>query len=142
MPTDIEAFSCWDFEVLAADFVYRAEDMRDVFNSCLVDARCRSRPAWDIQIRRIAKLYDTLEEACAAGRDVTLDGHDIWDLMSGMMFDRRFVSAGCPECSREFGPEACRVLEWSYGSGLCGEAGRRVVCPAGHTLYALAEYEA
>ena len=39
-----------------------------------------------------------------------------------------------------FGPEVCRVLEWAFGEELAAEGGRRVVCPADHTLYSCMDW--
>ena len=82
-----------------------------------------------------------LTESCEAGRDVTLDGRKyVWSFSSDLMFDRRFVSVRCPACDKLFEPEACRVLEWAFGEDLAAEGGRRVVCPADHTLYSCMEW--
>ena len=145
-PTDIPAYGGWDFPVLAADIALRGEDMRDVYAAYLDNHRryhSNIPKQWGryAEAQRVAELHAMLAEACEAGRDVTLDGHDyVWSFSSGLMFDRRFVSVRCPECDAVFGPESCRVLEWSFGGGLAAEGGRRVVCPAGHTLYSCIEW--
>lgn len=72
---------------------------------------------------------------------MTLEESDYaWSFASGLLFDRKFVAVTCPECEAVFGPEACQVLEWSYGEDLAAHGGRRVVCPAGHTLYSCGEW--
>lgn len=146
-PTDIPAYGDWDFKVYGAVITLRAEDVRDVYATYLENhRRYHSGISKDsgryAEAQRVTELHALLAQACALGKDVVLDvGHDcIWSFSSGLMFDRRFVTLGCPECRREYSPEECSVLEWSYGGGLAAEGGRRVVCPAYHTLYSCMEW--
>ncbi len=145
-PTDIPAYRGWDFQVLAADIALRAEDMRDVYAAYIETHRryhSRIPTHWEryAEAQRVAVLHAMLEEACEAGRDVTLDEHDyVWALCSDLMFDKRFVWIRCPECHIEFGPDECQVLSWAFGGGLAAEGGRRVVCPKHHTLYSCGEW--
>lgn len=146
IPRDIPAYCGWDFEVFGADISLRAEDMRDVYAAYLDNHRktfSNIPKHWQryAEAQRVCELHAMLVEACEAGRDVELDEHDfVWSFSSNLMFDRQFVSARCPECRREFRPEDCRVLAWTFGSGLAAEGGRRVMCPAGHTLYSCMEW--
>jgi hypothetical protein len=146
-PTDIPAYRGWNFQVFGAAIALRAGDVRDVYAAYLETHRRRFRdvskhsPRY-AEAQRVAELHGLLVQACDDGRDMALDGHDyIWSFVCDLMFDRRFVSAGCPACGAEFGPESCRVLKWSFGGGLAAEGGRRVVCPAGHTLYSCGEWD-
>ena len=145
-PTDIPAYSGWDFKVLGAEITLRAEDMRDVYGAYLKNhQRYYSKIPKDwpryTEGQRIAELYLTLSDACKIDEDVVLDGHDyVWSFVSKLMFDRKFISVKCPECDRAFGAEECRVLNWSYGSELAAEGGQRVVCPTGHTMYAIMQW--
>jgi hypothetical protein len=145
-PTDISAYGDGDFQVFGADIVLRSEDMRDVYAVYLEDHRqyhSNIPKHWGryAEAKRIAELHAMLVEACRVGRDVILDGHDyVWSFSSGLMFEKRFVSVRCPECQQEFAPEECEVLEWSFGESLAASGGRRVVCPANHTLYSCMEW--
>lgn len=145
-PTDIPAYGGWDFKVYGAEIVLRAEDMRNVYAAYLDDHRryhSNIPSHWGryAEAQRIAELYSMLVLACDESRDVVLDGHDyVWAFSSKLMFDRQFVSVSCPACGEVFGPEVCRVLDWSYGGGLAGEGGRRVVCPSDHTQYSCMEW--
>jgi hypothetical protein len=145
-PADVPAYSDWDFQVFGADIALRAEDMRDVYAAYLEDHRryhSNIPKHWGryAEAQRVAELHAMLVETCQAGRDVILDGHDyVWSFSSCLMFERQFVSVRCPECHREFGPEECMVLEWSFGGGLAASGGRRVVCPSDHTLYSCMEW--
>jgi hypothetical protein len=145
-PTDVPAYAAWDFEVFGAEIALRAEDVREVYAAYLENHRrhfSNIPKHWGryVEAQRVAELFAMLAEACAAGQDLTLDGEDyVWSFCSDLMFDRQFVSIQCPECCREFGPEACRVLVWSFGGGLAAEGGRRVVCPNDHTLYSCLEW--
>lgn len=135
-PTNIPAYIDWDFVVLAADIVLRTEDLCAVYAEYLDEHRrnySNIPKDWGryAEAQRVAELYSRLVEACKTRRDLTLEGDDVWAYAKGLMFGKRFVSARCPKCVQEFGPELCRVLTWwSSRSGGC-----RVVCPAEHTLY-------
>ncbi|OWK35782.1 hypothetical protein FRUB_08345 [Fimbriiglobus ruber] len=145
-PTDIPAYSGWEFKVYAAEIALRAEDMRDAYAAYMENHRRRFSNIpkdWGryAEAQRVAELLAMMNEACEVDKDVMLDGRDyVWSFSSGLMFEKRFVSVTCPECHRELSPEECRVLVWSYGGGLAAEGGRRVVCLAGHTLYSCGEW--
>jgi len=145
-PTDIPAYGDWDFQVFGAGIALRAEDMREVYAAYLENHRryhinISTRSGRYAEAQRVTELHAMLSEACQAGRDVTLDGHDyVWSFSSDLMFEKQFESVQCPVCQREFGPEECRVLEWSFGEDLAASGGRRVVCPSDHTLYSCMEW--
>jgi hypothetical protein len=145
-PTDIPAYGDWDFEVRAADIVLRAEDVQKVYAAYLENHRrfhSNIPKQWQryVEAQRVAELHAFLKDACEANRDVELDGHDyIWSFSSELMFNRRFVSITCPNCDKVFRPDDCRVLEWSFGQDLAASGGRRVACPANHTLYSCGEW--
>jgi hypothetical protein len=84
----------------------------------------------------IHKQHAELDKAIQDNRDITLaSADDVWHYAMRLMGEMRFVSAGCPACRRTFGPADCRILGYSYGSGLAAFGGSRVVCPRGHTLF-------
>ncbi len=145
-PIDIAVYGDWDFPVYGAEITLRAEDMRAEYATYLAYHRqyhSNIPKHWPryAEAQRIAELHAMLVEACEVGRDVKLDGGDyVWSFCSRLMFEKRFVSIWCPECDREFGTEECGVLQWSFGSDLAASGGRRVICPAGHTLYSCGEW--
>ena len=145
-PTDIPAYRGWDFEVVGAGITLRAEDLRDVFATYLANHRryfSNIPKHWGRydEAQRVTELYAMLTEVCDANRDITLDGNMyVWSFSSELMFGGQFVSVSCPECGREYTPEECRVVAWSFGGGLAAEGGRRVACPADHTQYSCMEW--
>ena len=138
-PTDIPAYRGWDFRVFGAEITLRAEDLGDFYALQLEAHRhfCNlPHHQMHADASRLTKLHDLLDESVKANRDVTVDGHDVWGDVANLMFSQRFVSVFCPECRQAFAPKECRVLPWQHGSNLAAEGGQRVVCPAGHTMYA------
>lgn len=145
-PVDIPAYSSWEFDVLAAEIVLQAKDLCGIYSAYLTNhQRYHSRipqhwPRYREAIR-VAELLAMLRAAIEREQEVVLDGRDyLWSFASALMFDGKFVSAECPACQKTFDPHQCKVLSWSFGSDLAAEGGRRVVCPAGHTLYACGEW--
>jgi hypothetical protein len=145
-PTDLPVYRDWNFEIFAAEIAIRAEDMRKVYAGYLEYHRqyhsdvLKHWPRY-AEAKRVAELHATLVEAIQAGQDVILDRHDYVHVFArDLMFERRFVAVRCPVCGVELGPEACRVLKWSFGRDLAASGGRRVVCPHDHTLYSCMEW--
>ena len=144
-PTDIPAYGDCDFVVFGAES-HCAEDMRDVYAKYLENHRryhSNIPKHWGrhSEAERVAELHSMLVEACEAGREVSFNGRDyVWAFANHLMFEKRFVSVWCPECGSEYGPEACQVIEWSFGRELWAHGGRRVVCPASHTMYSCMEW--
>ncbi|HBJ85755.1 MAG: hypothetical protein Q8M07_25400 [Prosthecobacter sp.] len=145
-PTDIGAYSGWDFEVLPARITLRLEDMRDIYSSYVESwrdyvSRMSKESGRHKEYVRVSELARVLTHALEQGSDIELDGHDyVWSFCSELMFDLHFVTIVCPSCNRQYGSAECSVEKWAYGSGLAAEGGRRVICPSGHTLYSCGEW--
>lgn len=145
-PTDIPVYRDWDFQVLPARIALWAEDLRDVYAAyCENHRRYYSNIPKDwprnTEYARVCQLLERLDRACQEGRDVELaDADYVWSFCKGLMFNKRFVYVGCPACSRDYPPEDCAVKEWAFGEDLAASGGRRLVCPAGHTLYSCGEW--
>ncbi len=85
------------------------------------------------EVERHARLV----EAITAGRPAS---DDVRWLASGLILDCRFASVHCGPCGRDYGPESCAVIPWGVGERLFAEGGRRLDCPAGHTMFAEMEW--
>jgi hypothetical protein len=143
-PSDLPAYEGWNFKVLPAEICLKAEDMRDIFTKYLERHRkiysghAKELPVY-AEAERIGQHHQKLVAACANGTDIVLDDY-VWAFCSELMFERRFVSVFCPACNTLCTPDVCIVIEWTFGEDLSAEGGRRVTCPAGHTLYACMEW--
>ena len=78
-----------------------------------------------------------LQGALARGEDVECTGSAAALRWCGyLVLDKQFIRAVCPACGRAYRPEECAVREWSVvADARAGFGGRRLVCPAGHTLF-------
>lgn len=145
-PIDIEAYREWDFEVQPSKITLQMEELRDIYAGYVTSwqetvSRMSKETGRYKEFVRVSELHQLLNKALSEGADLELDGHDyVWSFSSGLMFEKRFVSASCPACSRDYLAAECRVEEWAYGSGLAAHGGRRVLCPSGHTLYGCGEW--
>ena len=144
-PIDVPAYRSWDFQVYPAVITLRAEDMCDIFSGYLEHHRkvyknCPKEWPRYAESQRVANHHEILVRACGDGHDVEFDGHDVWAFSSGLMFEKRFISAHCPICESTYLPNECQIIEWSFGEDLAAEGGRRVACPSGHTLYSCMEW--
>lgn len=144
-------FTIWDFEVLESRITFHLEDVRDAYAGYLECHRDHvalpegwpRRQAY-LYIARLCRLLsDRLAQGGDLNADVEIEHADsyVGGHCSDLMFDRRFVCATCPACGQSYGPAECSVKAWLWTEdeerGVEGDAaaGRRVVCPAGHTLY-------
>lgn len=64
-----------------------------------------------------------------------------WAICSGLVLAKRFVSVTCPACRKTCRPDEVRVLAWSHGGGLAASGGKGVLCPQGHGLYVIVEWD-
>jgi hypothetical protein len=85
---------------------------------------------------------DWLEDAFRRSDLVVWDWPEdlIWHLAADLVYSGQWARGNCPTCRVEHPPGAGRVVEWSFGYGLAAEGGRRYLCPADHTLYAIMEW--
>jgi hypothetical protein len=66
---------------------------------------------------------------------------DLWASCRGLVLEKRFVSVTCPACNRTYGPDEVKVLAWSQGEELAASGGKGVLCPQGHGLYVIVEWD-
>jgi hypothetical protein len=86
-------------------------------------------------------LRDALASALAEERTIALEDRELlWAMSRELMFGLGFISVHCPVCARTFLPEECQVRGWNTGSGLVACGGRSVLCPSGHVLYSMTEW--
>jgi hypothetical protein len=154
-PTDIPAHQDRDFNVYSAEIVILAKNMLDLCATYLKGYR-RDHQRYLIKIskrvpryteaQKVAKLQTLLKKVIRNGRDVTHNELDaLWWCASPLIIEKRFISAHCPECDMAFTTEECEVRNWAFDpigdpTEFNGHGGRRVLCPAGHTLYATATW--
>lgn len=65
---------------------------------------------------------------------------DPWLSCSSLILAKEFVSVACPSCEVNYPPDHIMVIEFQSGQGLCAHGGRGVVCPKGHGLYVICEW--
>jgi hypothetical protein len=145
-PTDIPAYRDSGLTVQPALITLRTADMLDTYDRYLerhrryYSAIPKKWPRYK-EAERIAQLREELAQAQLEGRSITLDADDhIWSMSIEWMLGLRFVSAQCPACDRTYGPEECEVQGWDAGEGLAACGGRSVLCPGGHVLYSITEW--
>jgi hypothetical protein len=145
-PVGLPVYEDWSFEIQPSRITLHAEDLRDVYAAYCENHRQyyndipKEWPRYT-EFLRVSQLHAKLEQACREGRDVEMADVDyVWSFCSGLMFDMRFVRVGCPACGQEYSPAECSVEEWWFGEGLAAAGGRRLFCPAGHTVYSCGEW--
>jgi hypothetical protein len=121
-----------------------AEGYADTDNTSSVEKRRHANKArvWakrDTEdFTRSQELYSCLAQACRKNEDTILDGKSYGigsDFPSWGILDKKFASISCPTCNQKFNPGECQVVRWVHGESLFAEGGRRLLCPADHTLY-------
>jgi len=63
-----------------------------------------------------------------------------WMSCSSLLLAKEFVSVLCPSCEATYSPDQVDVLEFRFGEALSGHGGRGLVCPKGHGLYVITEW--
>ncbi|WP_143549103.1 hypothetical protein [Rhodopirellula bahusiensis] len=145
-PNDIPIYGDWDFKVYPARITLRSSDMLAVYRQYIENHHKyhstipKEWPRYT-EFQRVSELAERLQAACDTETDIDFESADyLWSFSSGLMFDRKFVSVYCPECDRDFAADQCKVVDWSYGSGLAAHGGQRVECPQEHTLYSCMQW--
>lgn len=64
----------------------------------------------------------------------------IWCYAGGLVYSGQFDSVFCPPCAASCSFSEASIEQWAQGESLFAEGGRRLVCPQGHVLYALMEW--
>jgi hypothetical protein len=150
-PTDIPAHQDRDFNIYSAEISLLAKDMRDFCTTHLENYQRNDShfpKSWHGHTiaQRTAELRTLLDEAIHNGTDVTFNERDhAWWLVSTLILEKRFVSVHCSECNAIFTAGECEVRKWAFDpigdpTEFNGHGGRRVLCPAEHTLYASSEW--
>lgn len=64
-----------------------------------------------------------------------------WSTCSGLVLTKRFVAVTCPACRETYRPDEVQVLAWSQGGGRAASGGKGLLCPQGHGLYVIVEWD-
>ena len=67
--------------------------------------------------------------------------HDLlWWRIGELVFTGQFSSVHCLSCGDRFVFDQCKIENWSIGEGLIVSGGRNLVCPHGHLLCHVEEW--
>ncbi|HEY0094050.1 MAG TPA: hypothetical protein VGB96_06990 [Archangium sp.] len=69
------------------------------------------------------------------------DLQKLWAFCGGLIFSRRFERVLCPACKATYAPEQTQVVEWRHGESLAAHGGKGLLCPNGHGLYVIVEWD-
>ena len=64
----------------------------------------------------------------------------LWASSSPLILAKKFVSVTCPLCEATYSPSQSSVLEFQFGESLFAHGGRGLLCPNGHGLYVICEW--
>jgi hypothetical protein len=147
VPAELPCYTGWDFRIHPGTFDLPAAPVIAGIRAFVAERRqyfARNRingSGYRSYLEHIAGL-DWLEDALRRSDLVVWDWPEdlVWHLVSELVYSGEWARAYCPTCRAEHRPGAGQVVEWSFGSGLAAEGGRRYLCPAGHTLYAIMDW--
>lgn len=147
VPASLPCYAGWDFHIDPGTFDLPAEPVAAALRAYIDQRRIyyarfpKSGIGYRSHLGDIAALDWLLGEAERS--DLILwdrEQDHVWHLASELVYTGQWSRAWCPACQAEHRPGSGRVEKWAYGSGLAAEGGRRYVCPTGHTLYAIMEW--
>jgi hypothetical protein len=64
----------------------------------------------------------------------------LWWICGTLILEQRFVSVRCPVCEATYAPDATTVQEFSWGESLFAHGGKGLLCPKGHGLYVICQW--
>jgi hypothetical protein len=147
VPASLPCYGDWDFHIHPGTFDLFVEPVVAVFREYVnwrrwYYSRNRKRESgYRSYLYHIAAL-DWLEDSARRSDLVVWEWEPVlvWHLASKVVYTCQWSQVRCPSCAADYPPGSGRVAEWSIGWGLAAEGGRRYVCPAGHTLYAIGDW--
>jgi hypothetical protein len=147
VPTSLPCYGDWNFRIYPGTFDLFLEPLLLSLRGFVSWRReyytrnAKNPDGYQSYIDHIAAV-NWLEGAAKGADLIVWDGDPslIWHLAGALVYNGQWVQVRCPGCKAEYRPGSGRIVEWRFGSGLAAEGGHRYVCPEGHTLYAITEW--
>ncbi len=64
----------------------------------------------------------------------------IWCYARSVVYSGQYESVFCPACGVTYSAKEGSIEDWAVGESLFAEGGKRLLCPNGHVLYAIMDW--
>lgn len=64
----------------------------------------------------------------------------IWCYARNLVYSGQYESVFCSACESTYSPTESSIEDWAVGESLFAEGGKRLLCPNGHVLYAIMDW--
>jgi hypothetical protein len=149
VPAQKPCYDDWEFRIHPGTFLLHVAPLMSTFQEAVAHhQQYHSRATKDSgrykEHTDMLALVTWLDRQVASGVEViewdSAQRDLVWCYASGLIYSRQFASFSCPTCDMEYSPSDGTIAKWAFGQDLAAEGGRRFICPRGHTLYALMEW--
>jgi hypothetical protein len=147
VPDDLPCYQEWDFKVWPGEFALFKEALISELIRLIKEDRRHYIAMWIFgagwlrEYKTHIRLRKLLDNADAESLENLEDYRlTVWSIAEPLIYSQEFRHFMCPPCNRTFAPGDGHVEEWTSGEDLGEFGGRRFLCPSGHTLYAITEW--